>query len=455
MLPRLSTAGPPLSPLDRARRKAYWRLLPLVFVCYVIAYVDRFNISIAKLTMAKAMPAFDDAVIGFGTGIFFLGYFLLEIPGSVMIEKWGARRWICRIMVTWGIMAALTAVVKTPHQFYAVRFLLGLAEAGFFPGVIIYLTHWFPSRDRARALAYFIIAQPVAAFINPKISGWLSVIGTTETLSDGTKVVHPLLLGLQGWQWIYVVWGVPAVVLGIVVWFTMLDRPEDAHWLTAEEKAALVQQLAQEKALRATRQKMTLWQALRHPKVLLLAAAYFCAVSVSLSMELFLPSILQEWYGLKMNAITTLVIMPPVISLLGALFVGWNSDRMKERRWHTIIPVALSLAALALVPLTHGHLRLSMLCFIIVAAGLKTYQPAFWALPSLFLTDVAAAGSIGLINSIGNLGAFYGQSMLGQVKTMTGSFDVGFIFLCGSMTVFIVIVYSLGLGRKEKPDVPR
>lgn len=439
-----------VSALDRARRKAYLRLLPLVFAAYVIAYVDRFNVGIAKLTMVKTLPAFTNDVIGFGTGIFFLGYFLLEIPGSIIVEKWSARKWICRIMVTWGIMAALTAWVKTPHQFYTVRFLLGLAEAGFFPGVIILLSHWFPSRDRARALAYFIVSQPVAQIISPKISGWLSHIGTTETI-DGAVVHHPLLLGMEGWQWIYIFWGLPAIVLGIVILFMLPDWPKDARWLSTEEKDALMQELAKEKAARLTTHKMTFWQALGNHKVLLLSAAYFCTVSVSLSLELFLPSILNDWYGLVMNQITTLVLLPPIVALCGLLFVGWNSDRTKERRLHATIPVMLSLIALATLPLSHGYQSLTMVCVIVVMAGLKSYQPAFWALPSLFLTDTAAAGSIGLINSIGNLGAFYGQSMLGYIQKQTGNFSGGLYYLCISLVVYLVIIFWLGLGRKEAP----
>ncbi len=229
-------AGPralvPVSPLDRARRKAYLRLLPICFISYVIAYVDRSNVSIAKLTMTRELPGFDNAVIGFGAGIFFLGYFLLEIPGTLLVEKWSARIWIGRIMITWGVMAALTATVRTPFEFYLVRFLLGLAEAGFFPGVIVYLTHWFPSRDRARALAFFFVATPVAQIVSPKISNLLLRIGTDEVVG-GALVHHPKVLGLSGWQWVYIGWGIPAVVMGVVVLFFLTDRPSQARWLVA------------------------------------------------------------------------------------------------------------------------------------------------------------------------------------------------------------------------------
>src|SRR6185503_3494017 len=209
--------------LDSARRKAYWRLLPILFTCYVIAFIDRTNVAIASLTMTRDLPNFTDAVIGTGAGMFFLGYLLLEIPGSLIVEKWSARKWICRIMVTWGFAAALTALVKTPAHFYGVRFLLGLAEAGFFPGVIIYLTHWFPGRDRTRALSLFLIATPIAQIASPKISNALLKIGTDETV-NGVLVHHPEVLGLEGWQWVYIFWGVPAVVLGVIVLFFLTDR---------------------------------------------------------------------------------------------------------------------------------------------------------------------------------------------------------------------------------------
>src|SRR5688572_22431204 len=276
-----------VSPLDRARKKAYWRLLPVLFLAYVIAFVDRANVAFAKLTMVKDLPGFDNAVIGLGAGIFFIGYFLLEIPGSVIVERWSARLWIFRIMVTWGIVAALTAFVGIPlgisewivgilnsgfnaklgvpeFQFYAARFLLGLAEAGFFPGVVVFLSHWFPSRDRARALALFFMATPVAQIIAPPICALMLKIGTTEMI-NGVAVHHPEVLGLKGWQWIYVAWGLPAVVLGFVILWMLPDKPRDARWLKTDEREALEAELARAKAKAKTH--MTLWEGLKHPKV--------------------------------------------------------------------------------------------------------------------------------------------------------------------------------------------
>jgi ACS family tartrate transporter-like MFS transporter len=443
--------APVLSPLDRARKKAYWRLLPLLFLCYVIAYVDRANVSLAKLTMAKDMPAFTDDVIGFGAGIFFLGYFLLEIPGSLIVEKWGARRWICRIMLTWGVMAACTAAVSTPNQFYLVRFLLGLAEAGFFPGVIVYLTHWFTGRDRSRALAMFMIATPSAQILSPKITNLMLPIGTTEVV-NGVTVQHPLVFGLSGWQLTYIAWGVPAVVLGVIVWFMLTDRPAQAKWLKADERDALEAELESERQKRAAGKRLTAFEAMRHPKVLLLALAYFGCTTANYGVEFFLPSILQNWYNLKLNSITWLVILPPILALFAQLFVGWNSDRTKERRFHAVVPIIIGATALAIAPLTQGNLPLTIGCFVIAAAGIKAYQPAFWALPSMFLTSAAAAGSIGLINSVGNLGGFLGPRVLGYVKTNTGSFAGGVYCLAGAMMVTATIIFFLGLGRKEQAE---
>jgi ACS family tartrate transporter-like MFS transporter len=442
----MSTTFPADSPLDRARRKAYVRLLPLLFLCYVIAYVDRANVAIAKLTMSRELPQFDNAVIGVGAGIFFIGYFLLEIPGTLLVEMWSARKWISRIMITWGIVAATTAWVTQPWHFYTVRFFLGLAEAGFFPGVIVYLTHWFPSRDRARALAWFFVATPVAQMVSPKISNELLKIGL-----DGA----PKLLGMVGWQWVYIAWGIPAVVLGLLVLLLLTDRPGQAHWLEPEERQALELELKREKEQRHAGRHMTIVEALSHPKVLLLAAAYFFIVTGNYGVEFFMPSILEKWYGLRLDKLTWLVILPPLGSLIGQLFVGWNSDRMRERRLHATVPIYLGAAALATAALLDAPpLWITVALFILAMTGLKAYLPAFWSLPSLFLTEAAAAGSIGLINSVGNLGGFVGPTVLGGVESLTGSFNRGMLFLAGSMVVSATILMALGLGRQAPGGKP-
>jgi ACS family tartrate transporter-like MFS transporter len=440
----MSIATP--SALDRARSKAYLRLLPLLFLCYVIAYVDRANVALAKLKMTHDLPGFDNAVIGFGAGVFFIGYFLLEIPGTLLVEKWSARKWISRIMITWGLMAALTAAVKTPLHFYIVRFLLGLAEAGFFPGVIVYLTHWFPSRDRARALAWFFIATPIAQIVSPKPTNWLLAIGT-----EG----RPAILGLVGWQWVYIAWGVPAVILSVIVLIFLTDQPRQAHWLTPEEREALEWELSREKALHRGGKHLGAVRARSDVvKVVALAVAYFFVVTGNYGVEFFLPSILERWYNLKLDRLTWLVILPPIGSLVGQLFVGWSSDRTHERRLHAVVPISGGAVALACVALLKNPPPwLTVTLFIVAMTGLKAYLPAFWSLPSLFLTETAAAASIGLINSLGNLGGFLGPSVIGKVETITGSFKGGILFLCMSMAISATIILLLGLvGLDQKVE---
>jgi ACS family tartrate transporter-like MFS transporter len=442
----MSMPFPEPTALDRARGKAYRRLLPLLFLCYVIAYVDRANVAIAKLTMSRELPRFDNAVIGLGAGIFFVGYFLLEIPGTLIVEKWSARKWISRIMITWGIVAALTAWVTQPWHFYTVRFFLGLAEAGFFPGVIVYLTHWFPSRDRARALAWFFVATPIAQIISPKLSNELLKIGL-----DG----NPTLLGMVGWQWVYIAWGIPAVILGVLVLILLTDRPGQAQWLAADERDALELELKREKEHRHAGHHMTVLEAFSHPKVLLLATAYFFIVTGNYGVEFFMPSILEKWYGLRLDKLTWLVILPPIGSLVGQIFIGWNSDRMGERRLHAALPIYFGAVALAAAALLDAPpLWITVTLFILAMTGLKAYLPAFWSLPSLFLTEAAAAGSIGLINSVGNLGGFVGPSLIGGVETLTGSFNRGMLFLAASMVVSATILLTLGLGHRAPAGKP-
>jgi ACS family tartrate transporter-like MFS transporter len=346
-------------------------------------------------------------------------------------------------MISWGIVAAMTAFVKVPWHFYTVRFFLGLAEAGFFPGVIVYLTHWFPSRDRARALSWFLIATPIAQITSPKLSNELLKIGI-----DG----HPRVLGMVGWQWVYIAWGIPAVVLGVLVLLFLTDRPGQANWLAPDERDALELELKREKALRHGSRHMTLGEAFRHPKVLLLAAAYFFIVTGNYGVEFFLPSILEKWYRLKLDKLTWMVIIPPVGSLLGQLFVGWSSDRTGERRLHAAMPIYMGAVALIGTLLIRDQLWVTVALFTVALTGLKAYLPAFWSLPSLFLTEAAAAGSIGLINSVGNLGGFLGPSVIGTVEKLTGSFQGGITFLALSMAISATILVTLGLGhRVEHP----
>lgn len=430
--------------LASAKKKAFRRLLPLCFICYVVAYVDRTNVSLAKLTMAKDQPWLTDAVFGIASGVFFWGYFLLEIPGSIIVERWSARKWISRIMITWGLIAAGTAFVTTPMQFYGVRFLLGLGEAGFFPGVIIYLTHWFPSRERGRALALFLVATPVAQMLGPKITGALASGGPTQLFG----------MTFQGWQMVFIAWGLPATLLGILVFFFLTDRPRQAKWLTSEEREALEAELEKERAATRSKHRMTLKEAFQNPKVLLLVLTYFFVVAGNYGLEFFLPSILKSWYGLKMSDITTFMMFPPIIAIAGQLFVGWSSDRTRERRLHTVVPIVIGALAFLGLAASQGSLALSMLCVALIAGGTKAYQPAFWSLPSMFLTSTAAAGSVGFINSFGNLGGGgIGAPLMGYLKEHTGSYVTGLLVLSASMAAAAAIIFFLGLGKKNQEKV--
>lgn len=487
-----------LSPLDRARRKAYRRLIPLLFLCYVVAYVDRVNVGFAKLNMQEDLAplGFTESLFGFAMGIFFFGYLLLEIPGTLLVEKWSARKWISRIMVSWGVIAAFTAFVhydipvasdvsrwcvralgavispiasanlgwlsrqmgalsealKDPNsvyglQFCGVRFLLGLAEAGFFPGVIVYLTHWFPSRDRTRALAAFLIGTPIAQIIGPPLSDLLMGIGENGS---------PPILGMVGWQWVYVAWGIPAVILGVVVLFYLTDRPRHAKWLTDEEREALEAELVRERqAHQGVHGHMGVLAGLANPKILVLAAAYFFVVTGNYGVELYLASIVKDWYHLDVKKVAYLIVIPPIGSLVGQVFIGWNSDRTRERRFHAALPILIGAVALVFAPWSHGTLWLTVALFTVALMGLKAYLPAFWALPSLLLTEAAAAASIGLINSFGNLGGWFGPTVVGVVKQSTGSYAIGLWFLAASMAISALIILGLGIGRSPALDPSR
>jgi ACS family tartrate transporter-like MFS transporter len=368
-----------------------------------------------------------------------LGYFLLEIPGSILVERWSARKWLGRIMITWGLVAAATAFVRSPAQLNALRFALGLAEAGFFPGIVVYLTHWFTSRDRARALSLFLIATPVAQLVGPKITGALASRGATTILGQT----------LQGWQWMFVAWGLPATALGGLVVVALTDRPHLARWLLPEERAALEAALAHEGAV-AARRRMTVAQALRNPKVLLLTLTFFCSVAGGYGLEFFLPSLLSSWYHPKISDITTYMLFPAAAAIVGQLIVGWSSDRTRERRLHTAIPLYLSTVGLLGLSQSRGHLGLTIACVTITVCGTKSYLPAFWSLPTIFLAETAAAGAVGFINSLGNLGGGgLGPLMMGSLKAHTGSYTTGLLVLSAATFTAATTILLLGLGRRR------
>jgi ACS family tartrate transporter-like MFS transporter len=348
-------------------------------------------------------------------------------------------------MVTWGVVAMLTAAVSTPREFYVARFMLGLAEAGFFPGIIVYLTHWFSRRDRARALGYTVLAQPFAYVIGPLLSYPLLRIGTEETIA-GVLVQHQAVMGLNGWQWVYVAWGLPAVILGVVVFFTLSDRPRQARWLSPEERVALEDHLAEDKASEGVAVKeLTVFQALRQPVVLLLAAANFLVVIGHYGVDFFLPTILQSWHGLTLREVTSLVVIPYVGLFFGFLAVSWSSDRTGERWLHAAVPMLVGAAALVAVTYARSGVGVTMLLFTVAVVGIRIYVPPFYALPGLFLKGTAGAGGIGFITTIGNLGGAVGPYVIGAIQTSTGSFEGGIYVLCASIVASAAFI--LGLRR--------
>ncbi|MDB5630095.1 MAG: permease, partial [Tardiphaga sp.] len=370
-------------------RAISWRLIPFLILAYFLSYLDRVNLSFAALTM-NADLKFSPLVFSWGAGIFFIGYFLFEVPSNIALEKFGARRWIARIMVTWGAISALMAIVSGPWSFYALRFLLGVAEAGFFPGIILYLTYWYPAEYRARFLAAFAVAVPVSTVIGAPVSGLLLGL-------DG-------MMGLRGWQWLFIIEGIPSVILGVVTWFYLTDRPEKAAWLTAEQKAWLSAKLASEQAAKHSSGHMTLRQALTSSKVLVLSAVYFGFVAALYGMQFWLPQIVKA-FGFS-NAQTGFVTAVPY--LFGAIaMIAWarHSDQTRERVWHVGLPLLLIAAAL----FVSGYVTdpvIVMGALIVAAIGVFCTFGVFWTLPTAWLSGTAAAGGIAMINSIGNLAGF-------------------------------------------------
>jgi ACS family tartrate transporter-like MFS transporter len=416
---------------ERARRRISLRVMPFVFLLYIVAFLDRVNVGYAALQMTKDL-GFSAEVFGFGAGIFFFGYVLLEIPGSVIVERWSARKWIARIMISWGILAIMTAFVRTAPQFYWVRFLLGTAEAGFFPGLIVYLSHWFRYEDRAKAVALFMAGIPVSNLIGSPISG--------------------LLLGVHwmnqpGWRWLFIVEGVPAIVLGIITAFYLTDWPREAKWLPDDEKQWIIHELEIEKKQRKSIRQYSMWEAMRHRDVLLLVGAYFFATVGFYGLNIWMPTILKaasNWTDLK---VTLVAMIPHLAGLVGMLAFGASSDRTGERRWHAASAMLLGAGGYLLVVLAGANPLLVVAAFCVVAAGADGYFPGFWPLPTAFLTESAAAASIGLINLVGNMGGFVGPYILGYVRTATNSFNIGLGLLSFSMVLGAACVLSVRKGH--------
>ncbi len=404
--------------------KISWRLLPLIVVSYLVAYIDRTNVSFAALTMNPDL-GITAYMYGWGAGIFFLGYALFEVPSNMILEKVGARRWIARIMITWGIISGLMAAATGPASFLTLRFLLGVAEAGFFPGIIFYLSTWYPAAWRARVISTLFLAVPLSNALASVISGAILEM-------DG-------ILGLKGWQWVFILEAMPAVLLAFVVLKKMTDRPSEAAWLNADEREWLETEMQAERRKVEVAGRLTLLQSLTDSRVLVLSAIYITSVTASYGIVFFLPQIIK---GLGQSNLVTglLTAIPYTIGVIGLLLWGYSSDRRNERRWHLI--AAMSVAGIGLIGaawLRESYWAIAAMS--IATIGIYGSRPSFWPMPSMFLTGAAAAAGIALINSIGNLGGYIGPFIVGWIKDSTQSFEMGLYFLAACAFLSAAVTY--------------
>ncbi|SDT61054.1 MFS transporter [Bradyrhizobium canariense] len=390
-------------------RKVYLRLLPFAVLSYVLAYIDRINVSFAGLTMRGDL-GMSAGTFGFAVGMFYWGYFIFEVPSNVILEKVGARIWIARIMITWGILAGITAVVPGATSFAIVRFLLGVAEAGFFPGIILYFTYWFPSHHHARIVSGFLVGLPVAVAIGAPISTGLLGL-------DG-------LFGLRGWQIMYIAEAIPTVAIGVVTFFVLTDRPEQAKFLTAEERNWLVATIAAERRATEAIRKFTMWQALYNPKVLLLALNYLGIVTASLGMLIFIPQMIKSLGNYSNMTVGWLTMIPYICGAIAMVVWGRISDRMNERRWNLFIGCVFSTVGLVIAGMTMGSWW-ALVGMSIAAMGFYGSKGPFFAMPPMFLSGAGLAAGIAWINSIGNLGGFFGPWYVGVMKDLTGNYSGG------------------------------
>ncbi len=398
----------------RTTRKVLWRIIPLIFTLYVVSYIDRANIGYAALQMNQEL-ALSGSAFGFAAGVFFIGYFLFEVPSNLALARFGARVWIARILVSWGLVAAASAFVHSAIQLYLCRFLLGVAEAGFFPGIIIYLTYWFRARDQAVAVALFTAAIPVSYLIGAPLSTWImdNVAG----------------LGLSGWRWMLLLEGIPAILGGIACYLFLTDKPEDAAWLTDQEKNWLATELAADQQQHSQVRTLSTWQAICDPKVLVLGLIYFVYQAGSLGVGYWMPQIIAGSSGHFSNFQVGLIsIAPYAIATVAMVLWSVHSDRTGERQLHAALPLLAAAVALAATGLTHSPVP-GLLLISIALSGLYAFKSPFWSLPGLFLSRATAAVSIAAINSVGNLGGFVGPYLVGVVKQSTGNALSGLLFL--------------------------
>ncbi len=402
-----------------AYRKIAFRLMPFLMLCYFCAYLDRVNVGFAKLQMMSDLQ-FSEAVYGLGAGIFFIGYFLCEVPSNIVLHKVGARRWIARIMITWGILSGCFAFVQTEWQFYTLRFLLGVAEAGLAPGLLLYLTYWFPSYRRARMTVLWFIAIPISGMIGGPLSG---------LIMDRMSGVH----GWFGWQWMFVIEAIPTVLVGLLVLAVLKDSVQDANWLTQDEKNLVKQELAQDNQHKEGHASVK--EFIADKRLWLLAGIYFCVVMGQYAITFWLPTLIRN-SGISDNwHIGLLTSLPYMCAIVVMILAGRSGDHFQERRWHLIIPMCAGALALTFATLFASNLTLSLICLCIAASGVLTASSLFWMLPTNFLGGVSAAAGIAAVNSFANLAGFCSPYLIGWVTTNTGSNAIG-MFLITAVLIF-------------------
>ncbi|WIW50625.1 MFS transporter (plasmid) [Bradyrhizobium sp. 62B] len=418
----------------RTIRRVAFRIVPFVMLLYFVAFIDRVNIGFAALTMNKDL-GFSSSVYGFGAGIFFWGYFLFEVPSNIILDKVGARLWIARVMITWGLISGAMAFVQGQTSFYILRFLLGAAEAGFFPGIILYLSYWFPARQRAAITALFMAAAPLSTVLGSPVSAAL-------------LEMHGLF-GLKGWQWLFLVEALPAVLLGFVVLGFLTDRPEQAKWLGDDERQWLVQTMNAERAGKAASASHSVWRGLTDPRVLALSLVYFGTSAGLYTLGVWAPQIIKS-FGLSNMAVGSLNAIPPTIAVVGMYLWSRHSDRTNERTWHVVIACLVASAGLALAGMSTGVASV-VAALVLVNVGISAAKPPLWSMPTLFLAGPAAASGIATINSIGNLGGFVGPAMIGWIKDLTGSFEGGLYFVCALLllSAALTLLLSRSIGRSQ------
>ena len=422
---------------ERTRKKIAWRILPFIFVLYIISYLDRANVAFAKLSMSADLE-FSERVFGLGAGIFFIGYLALEIPGALIVERGSARKWFARILITWGFCTVLVGLVNTPMEFYVARFLLGVAEAGFFPGIIVYFTHWFPSRERARALSGLVMAIPISLALGAPVSALI--------------LQHVHWLDLVGWRWVFILEGAPAILFGVITLFYFTDRPRDAKWLEPEEREWITAELEAEDKLKKAGGHVSIWVALRQRNVLLLAFALCAANAGGIAFGFWLPTTIQNANAGSAVGATAWSALPYFASLIVVFLAGRSSDRTGKRKLHTAVGQVLTGVFLVISTIPGQSFPAIMFWLCLTAAAAYSWPASFWVLPTLTLTDAAAAASIGLINSVGNLGGFIGPYLFGLLRDLDLTHTQCLLFLASCYVLAAGLTWAIQVpGESGKP----